>query len=59
MLGALVGGGYAAEAKLAPLDAETARAACALVLAGLFVTRAAKTFSVGPFSKGRYFRCYL
>ena len=53
MLGALAGGEYAAETKLEPLDAETARAACALVLAKLFVMRAAKTFSMGPFSKGR------
>ena len=55
MLGALAGGGYAAEAKLQPLDVETARA---LVLAGLFVTQATM-FSVEPFSKGRCFRCCL
>ena len=59
ILGALVGGRYVAEAKLEPLDTETACAPCALVLAGLFVTRVAKTFSVGSFSKGRYFRCCL
>ena len=59
MLGALAGGGYAAEAKLQPLDVETARAACALVLAGLFVTQVAKMFSVEPFSRGRCFRCCL
>ena len=59
MLGALIEGGYAAETKLQPLDTETARAACALVLAGLFVMWAAKTFSVGLFSKGRCFRCCL
>ena len=59
MLGALARGGYAAEAKLQLLDVETARAACALVLAGLFVTQAAKMFSVEPFSKGRCFRCCL
>ena len=46
ILGALAGGRYAAEAKLGPLDTETACAPCALVLAGLFVMRAAKAFSV-------------
>ena len=59
MLGALAGGVYAAEAKLQPLDVETARAACALVLAGLFVTQATKMFSLEPFNKGRCFRCCL
>ena len=59
MLGALAGGGYAAEAKLQPLDVETGRAACALVLVGLFVTEAAKMFSMELFSKGRCFRCCL
>lgn len=54
MLGTLAGGGgYTAEAKLEPLDAEMARAACALILTGLFVTRTARTYGVGPFSKGR------
>ncbi|KIN93020.1 hypothetical protein M404DRAFT_605526 [Pisolithus tinctorius Marx 270] len=44
----LVGGAVDAEglAKVEPLDAETARAACALVLTGLFVTRTARTFGV-------------
>ncbi|KAL4065214.1 hypothetical protein V8B97DRAFT_1946104 [Scleroderma yunnanense] len=55
-LGVLAGGGgYAAEgvnAKLEPVDTETARAACALILAGLFVTRTMRTFGVGLFSKG-------
>ena len=59
ILGALAGGRYAAEAKLEPLDTETACARCVLVLAGLFVMRAAKTFSVGPFSKGGCFCCCL
>ncbi|KIM57262.1 hypothetical protein SCLCIDRAFT_1219594 [Scleroderma citrinum Foug A] len=53
VLGTLAGGGgYTAEAKLEPLDAEMARAACALILTGLFVTRTARTYGVGPFSKG-------
>ena len=56
MLSALIGDGYSAEAKLELLDAETARA---LILAGLLVTRASKTFSAGPFSRGRCFRCCL
>ena len=41
ILGALAGGRYVAEAKLEPLDTETACAPCALVFAGLFVTRVA------------------
>ncbi|KAI6123224.1 hypothetical protein EDD16DRAFT_1884070 [Pisolithus croceorrhizus] len=44
----LLGGPVDAEGleKLQPLDAETARAACALVLTGLFVMRTARTFGV-------------
>ncbi|KAI6037002.1 hypothetical protein BKA83DRAFT_4170620 [Pisolithus microcarpus] len=44
----LLGGAVDADGltKLEPLDAETARAACALVLTGLFVTRTTRTFGV-------------
>ena len=59
ILGVLAGGRYADEARLEPPDTETACARCVLVLVGLFVMRAVKTFSVGSFSKGRYFRCCL
>ncbi|KAG6336416.1 hypothetical protein ID866_2659 [Astraeus odoratus] len=57
VLGALLcGRGYAealsAGEEMKALDPETARAACALVLAGMFATRTAKTFRVGPFKKG-------
>ncbi|KIJ63273.1 hypothetical protein HYDPIDRAFT_29533 [Hydnomerulius pinastri MD-312] len=43
VLSGMLGG---ATQKVAPLDAETARTACALVLAGLFATRTAKTYGV-------------
>ncbi|KAG6328574.1 hypothetical protein ID866_10515 [Astraeus odoratus] len=57
VLGTLVGGhGYTealnAGKKMEALGPETARAACALVLTGMFVTRTARTFGVGPFKKG-------
>lgn len=46
--GAGVGGGLE---KIAPLDPETARSACALVLSGLFAARAAVNY--GLVGKGK------
>lgn len=47
LAGALGGAGGAGADKIAPVDPETARAACALVLVALFGSRAARKFGVG------------
>ena len=47
LAGALGGAGGAGADKIAPVDPETARAACALVLVALFGSRAARQFGVG------------
>ena len=53
-----VGGFGVATDKIAPLDPETARSACALVLVVLFASRTARKFGlVGKQEQGGYFCC--